>query len=264
MLYDILLNAGESPWAKAVGAALGSAILGIIWYMIETLRDKNKVQKQAKKIDEEKAEAFIKSDRHGNGDYNIYLIDELLDKCHPKNFMDPYDYEKVRIANELYPRLLKYEGNNNDELVQIRKEATSKLGIVLSTNSIFEELCKTCNPQQFMNPYNPDKVAKANELYSRVLQNKTDIDALEKIRDEVRILFDNTQEITQQENEHHSQISSSNDYKVETQAKTQQSNAHISHKSSSNDFSAETPIVVLVVILIIALMVAMAIKYQTS
>lgn len=263
MLYDLLLYADESSWGKAVGAAIGGALVSLIIYEIGRFKDKRIAQKQTKIYNEEKADAFIKSDRHGNGDYNKYLLNELLDKCNPQNFMNPYNYEKVKIANELYPRLQKCDGNDNDELIEIRKEAISKLGIILSTSTIFEELCKTCNPQQFMNPYNPDKVAKANELYSRVLQNKTDIDALENIRDEARILFDNAQQLSQQEKDCPSQLNSSDDDCYNTQVKTQQEDEHLIQTSSSDDYSAETPIIVICVILTIVLMVSLVIRCQT-
>ena len=245
MLYDLLLYADESPLGKAVGVAIGGAIVSLIIYEIGRFKDKRIAQEQTKIYNEEKADAFIKSDRHGNGDYNKYLLNELLDKCNPQNFMNPYNYEKVKIANELYPLLQKCDGNDNDELVEIRKEAISKLGIILSTSTIFEELCKTCNPQQFMNPYNPDKVAKANELYSRVLQNKTDIDALENIRDEARVLFDNAQQQSQQENDPPSQTSIYKDNNDNSQVDTQQENEHL---------------LVLFVILVIVIIVAVVLK----
>lgn len=239
MFYDLLLNTSESPWGRAVGAGLGAVLLSVIWYTIEFLRNKKKVKEQTKIYNEEKADAFIKSDRHGNGDYNKYLLNELLDKCNPQNFMTPYNYEKVKIANELYPRLLKCEGNDNEELVEIRKEAINKLGIVLSTSSIFEELCKICNPQQFLNPYNPTKVAKANELYSHVLQNKMDIEALEKIRDEAMVLFSDVQTQIPQEKE------------------------RLSQNSNPNVDSADAAIVVIFVILAIVLVVSVVIRYLT-
>lgn len=201
---------------------MAATLFCIIWYTIDHFRDKKWVKESTKKYNENKADAFIKSDCQGNGDYNKYLLDELIDKCNPQNFMEPYNYEKVKIANELYPRLLNCDGNDNAELVEVRKEAISKLGIVLSTSNIYEELCKTCNPQQFMNPYNPTKVAKANELYFRVLQNKMNIDALEKIRDEARVLFDNAHLKTQQWDELPSQTNSSNDDNDNAQVHTQQ------------------------------------------
>lgn len=242
MFYYIILYTNGSPWADIVGAGLGAALLGLILYAIEFIRGKKRVKELTQKYNEVKAEAFIKSDRHGHGDYNIYLLEELKKKCNPSNFMNPYNYEKVRIANELYPRLLKCEGNNNEELVEIRKEAISKLGIVLSTSYIFEELCKICNPQQFMNPYNPTKVAKANELYSRVLQNKMNIDALEKIRDEARVLFNKAKVQSLQEKERPCQLNSSND---------------------SNDNSAKTIIIIFVIIWIIVLMITAVVKSQS-
>ena len=37
--------------------------------------------------------------------------------------MTPYNYEKVKIANELYPRLLKCEGNVMKNSLRFEREA---------------------------------------------------------------------------------------------------------------------------------------------
>jgi len=47
--------------------------------------------------------------------------------------------------------------------------------------SLFEELKARCAPENFMNPYEPEKVSRANELYSEVLV--TDTQAIEKLKE---------------------------------------------------------------------------------
>lgn len=52
----------------------------------------------------------------------------LLRKIHPNNFMNPYDAEKVRIANDLYSALLKSKGNQTI-IHLIEEKAKSSLKI---------------------------------------------------------------------------------------------------------------------------------------
>lgn len=188
-MCQLILYTSDSLGETFVVGGLSGLLGFVIIYGIISLVNRGEKKKQEKEYQLKKTEAFVKSDSDGNGKYYHYLLDELLDKCNPQNFMKPYNYEKVRIANELYPQLLNCKKDDNDKLVSIRQMAINKLGINITTQSIFEVLCKLCNPQQFMNPYNPEKVAKANELYSRILENKNNIIALEKIRDEISDLF---------------------------------------------------------------------------
>ena len=55
----------------------------------------------------------------------------LLSRCSPNNFMDPYDAEKVALANKIYSSIL---ANRNDieKLKKLKKEAEKKLNIILS------------------------------------------------------------------------------------------------------------------------------------
>ena len=115
--------------------------------------------------------------------YDNYLLHELKKKCFPKNFMEPYDFEKVEIANELYP-LLSSDNLSTEEVFNLRDRAINELGVTIDTDVIFEELSAICNPKNFMEPYDAKKVSIANRLYRRVIENKSNIVELERIREE--------------------------------------------------------------------------------
>lgn len=180
LIYFIFLSSNQEPGERLFVGLITGALTGFVMWLLG-----RKWKKQEnKEFQENKAEAFVNSDSKGSGDYYEYLYSDLIEKCHPKNFMEPYDFEKVKVANELYPKLLACDKKDNSNLLAIRNEAINKLGIKMTTQFIFDAVSKMCNPQQFMNPYNPDKVAIANELYSRTQRYKNNIIELELIRDE--------------------------------------------------------------------------------
>jgi len=49
-------------------------------------------------------------------------------------------------------------------------------------SSLYEELRQKCNPSNFMHPYNFELVKLSNALYSEMEVNKSDMDALKRIR----------------------------------------------------------------------------------
>lgn len=53
-------------------------------------------------------------------------IEELKTKCNPKRFMEPYDAEKIQIANSLYNKLLNNE-NNIETIEEIEGEINKRL-----------------------------------------------------------------------------------------------------------------------------------------
>ena len=57
---------------------------------------------------------------------NIEYLQDLKSKCNPQRFLQPYDAEKVRVANELYKKLIDNEGNI-EILEEIEKEIKAKL-----------------------------------------------------------------------------------------------------------------------------------------
>lgn len=112
------------------------------------------------------------------------LFEELKAKCHPKQFMEPYDHEKVKVANELYARILNAE-DDTKKLEGLRAEAMKRLGIKFSSKSLYDKLMRITNPANFMDPYDAEKVAIANDYYQKVQQNAGNIIELEALLKEI-------------------------------------------------------------------------------
>ena len=99
---------------------------------------------------------------------NESLHAKLMRLCNPSNFMkgNNYNKDKVDKANAIYKRLLEVSPEDIDALNELQQIAVSDLGINLIDSEKLEELKQIVNPQKYMKPYNPDKIAIANELYA--------------------------------------------------------------------------------------------------
>ena len=100
------------------------------------------------------------------------LQKRILSKCNPKNYIKKYDGHLLNIANNIYSKALVTDINDNEEILKLASLAEAKLGVVLVYKSDIRALKKKCNPKRFMKPYNPQKVAIANELYTKLKQKK--------------------------------------------------------------------------------------------
>ena len=109
------------------------------------------------------------------------LKSELLRLCDYNNFTSPYDFEKVRIANNLSSELVSCREYNYPELLNISKEAINGLGIAISPEFLFSALSEMCKPQNFEEDH---KITRANRVYPRILENKDNYKVLEKIWEE--------------------------------------------------------------------------------
>lgn len=94
------------------------------------------------------------------------LYQRLLRLCNPRIFMDNYDKEKVDRANTIYKRLLETNAEDIETLNEIQVQVVSDLGINLIDVEEMTELKEKVNPKNYIKPYNPDKVALANELFA--------------------------------------------------------------------------------------------------
>lgn len=116
------------------------------------------------------------------------LREELLDKCHPNNFILylTSDKEKFEIANEIYGVLMNNNSLTDDELVSLRNRAISELGIHISTKKLYNKLVDYFSPEIYTSiiPYNEERVSKAGYYYAKILDAKNDILALENIEKE--------------------------------------------------------------------------------
>ena len=111
------------------------------------------------------------------------LYEELLDKCDPKNFMEPYDQAKVEKAIRVYGDLQKADKKDTNRLREIRDRAMQDLGITVSTDRLYKELIGYCDSRNFRKDgdFPTEVLLVANQFYAQVLANKHDIHALEKL-----------------------------------------------------------------------------------
>ena len=56
--------------------------------------------------------------------------------------------------------------------------------VIRDASVIFERVINLSNPELFIKPYQPDKLDKANKIYSAALDNKDNINVLEKLLEE--------------------------------------------------------------------------------
>lgn len=97
---------------------------------------------------------------------NESLYDRLKRLCYPANFIKEYDKKKVDAANIIYKKLSEISVDDKDILEDLELQAIKELGISLIDAEKLAELKDKVNPKNYMNPYNAEKVAIANELYS--------------------------------------------------------------------------------------------------
>ena len=103
--------------------------------------------------------------------------------------MKPYNKEKVEKANSIYKELVEINENDTDKLKSIRKMAVQELGVNLLNKNEIEMLREKANPKNFVKPYRPNKIEKANELYDKLLLNNLDIDEIEEIEQQIKELY---------------------------------------------------------------------------
>ena len=114
---------------------------------------------------------------------------KLKMKCNPANFMKPYQKEKVDKANEIYKILMKTNPKDIETLNRLELRIEDELNISRIDNEELRILTKKCNPQNFMSPYIPEKVALANEIYSQLMKKNLAFEEYEALKEKSTKLF---------------------------------------------------------------------------
>ena len=105
-----------------------------------------------------------------------YQKGELLNKCNPSLFMNPYNHDKVETANAI---LIKLNDSTCLKDLKILREMALSLGVKVSTSQIYDYLKTICNPINFVG--SKELFSAANNLYERILESKNNISELERI-----------------------------------------------------------------------------------
>lgn len=116
----------------------------------------------------------------------------LMRICHPSNYMKDYNKEKIDLANTLYQKLQETEPDNIKNLCDIENQVITKLNVKIVDNELLTILKKKVNPQQFVHPYNPEKLELANDLYNRLLKEDLTYSEYLDIREKANELCNKT------------------------------------------------------------------------
>lgn len=174
-------DAGRTP------GILGLILFGILICVLRAIWTKSKNEEDnLNPIDTKQKVELQPVKKPIDGKYES-LYAELTSKCYPQNFMEPYDHQKVKIANEIYAEILK-SAENLTKLKELRIRAIKELNIQFSTEELYKKLLDLTNPQkfmEFMREYDAEKVSLANDFYQRVKDNANDVIELEAIQDEI-------------------------------------------------------------------------------
>ena len=190
MFAYIILYVGQTQSLDErvfIGALSGLVISIFIWLMNK--RSAKKEQKEAELVKEQQTKQVQKEialevvSKHIYDDFLDYsnLYEELREKCNPSNYMNPYNAEKVEIANSIFSQLDGFK-DDVDTLVLLRNQAINKLGLSFSSTALFNKLCDIYNPSNFMGKnYDAEKLSAANKIFAQIQQKKDDIIELERI-----------------------------------------------------------------------------------
>lgn len=105
-----------------------------------------------------------------------YQKKELLSKCNPLNFMNPYNHDNIAIANESTQKI--NEATSLSDLKPVRLEV-AKLNIFVDPSQIYDYLCVICNPTRYTGKL--EEFQLANNLYERIVNSGMDYEVLEGI-----------------------------------------------------------------------------------
>lgn len=114
------------------------------------------------------------------------LKEELLLKCNPKQFMNPLNSDLVAKSNNLYAEIKNIAPSDKKTLLIYRRKIISELGVTFEVSPLLKKILKKSNPKKYLKPYNPDKLAIANDIYSKAIEHKEDIDFLEELLERIK------------------------------------------------------------------------------
>lgn len=126
LLILLSSSAGEDFVIGALTAIMFSSMLGLISWVRNRNRNKNK--KVWQEIDKGIHERTNLDTEKDEPQYSS-LKEELKAKCIPSNFTYPYDDQKVKVANKLYPQILSCSPDDETKLKELRDKAANELNI---------------------------------------------------------------------------------------------------------------------------------------
>lgn len=135
-----------------------------------------------------KTEEKIVDERNFSECYCDILYSFLQEVCEPSRYMNPYNAEKIRTANNIYGRLDTLKGNLSN-LIIARKNVKEVLNVEVTSTWLYDQLSAQYNPYQYTGEnYNLQKLEFANNVFEKIQKAKNDATALEDIATNVGLL----------------------------------------------------------------------------
>ena len=117
------------------------------------------------------------------------LLQRIIAKSNPKNYIKVYNKEKLKSANAIYSKAISTEITDETTILELAERVENELDEKLVSKTDINNLKKICNPRQFMNPYDAEKVAIANELYGRIKSSVLSYSDYIKIKKDIDELY---------------------------------------------------------------------------
>lgn len=183
LLLVLLYGQSQSMGEEFFVGAISALFISIIMWLFNKRKQKKDIEETTKQVQQDivkEAKENVCLASSIEIDYS-FLYKDLLDKCNPSNYMNPYDAKKVEISNSIYSQIEENK-NNTTELIKLRNRAIKELNIKFSSEVLFEKLTQVFNPSNFINEnYDAVKLYAANKIYSQILKYKDNIVELERI-----------------------------------------------------------------------------------
>lgn len=116
-------------------------------------------------------------------------LQRIIRHSKPNLYLKEYDCKKVEIANSIYKKALSTDESDESAILELCDRIENDLGVTLIEKTEIRDLQNRCNPKKFINPYNAEKLEKANNLFAILQEGVIGYRSLVAIRKEVDKLY---------------------------------------------------------------------------
>lgn len=120
---------------------------------------------------------------------NETVLQRIIRHSNPRLYLKNYDDKKVEIANNIYKKALSTDESDEATILELCDQVEMDLGINLTEKGEIKELLEKSNPKNFINPYNAEKVEKANSIYAVLRKGDVSYRNYIVLREEVNKLW---------------------------------------------------------------------------
>lgn len=116
------------------------------------------------------------------------LYQRLMRVCNPKEFMQNYDKEKIDKANSIYQELHGIDPRDEEALNSLAQKAITELGVSIIDSEELKSMKEKANPANYMEPYDPQKLSLANEIYDILLKENISFEQYKEAKEKLKNL----------------------------------------------------------------------------